>query len=72
MAIEVEGKSFETDEEGYLVNLSEWVPGIATEMAKEDDLELTDENWIFDIELLARLRDLCTTSGIRAAILTLM
>lgn len=45
MAIEVDGKSYETDEEGYLVNLNEWVPGIATEMSKEDDLELTDEHW---------------------------
>jgi len=45
MAIEVDGKSYETDEEGYLVNLSEWVPGIASVMAKEDDLELTDEHW---------------------------
>ncbi len=45
MAIEIDGKSYETDEEGYLVNLNEWVPGIATEMSKEDDLELTDEHW---------------------------
>lgn len=45
MAIEIDGKTYETDEEGYLVNLNEWVPGIATEMSKEDDLELTDEHW---------------------------
>lgn len=45
MAIEVDGKSYEVDEEGYLVNLAEWVPGIAGIMAKEDDLELTSEHW---------------------------
>ncbi|MES9855223.1 MAG: TusE/DsrC/DsvC family sulfur relay protein [Sedimenticola sp.] len=45
MAIEADGKSFETDEEGYLVNLGEWIPAIATEMAKEDELELTSEHW---------------------------
>ncbi len=45
MAIEADGKTFETDEEGYLVNLNEWVPAIATEMSKEDELELTDEHW---------------------------
>ena len=45
MAIEVNGKSFETDEEGYLVNLSDWEPGVADVMAKEDDLELTEEHW---------------------------
>jgi TusE/DsrC/DsvC family sulfur relay protein len=45
MAIVVDGKEYETDEEGYLLNLNEWVPGIATEMAKEDDLELTEDHW---------------------------
>jgi len=33
MPIEVNGKSFETDEEGYLANLNEWVPECATVMA---------------------------------------
>ena len=45
MAIEIDGKSFETDEEGYLVNLKDWIPAVADEMAKEDDLVLTDEHW---------------------------
>ncbi|MCP3867553.1 MAG: TusE/DsrC/DsvC family sulfur relay protein [Gammaproteobacteria bacterium] len=45
MAIEVEGKSFETDEEGYLLNLNDWIPGIADAMAKEDDLDLSEEHW---------------------------
>ena len=45
MAIEVNGKSFEVDEEGYLANLTEWEPGIADIMAKEDDCELTESHW---------------------------
>jgi len=45
MAIEVDGKSYETDEEGYLADITQWVPGVADVMAKEDDLELTDEHW---------------------------
>lgn len=45
MAIEVDGKSYETDEEGYLVDLNDWVPGIASVMAAEDDLVLGDEHW---------------------------
>ncbi len=45
MAIELNGKSFEVDEEGYLANLTEWEPGIADLMAKEDDCELTDSHW---------------------------
>ena len=45
MGIEVDGKTFETDEEGYLADITQWVPGVAEVMAKEDDLELTDEHW---------------------------
>ena len=45
MGIEVDGKVFETDEEGYLADITQWVPGVAEVMAKEDDLELTDEHW---------------------------
>ncbi len=45
MAIEVDGKSLEVDEEGYLVTLSDGVPEVADIMAKEDDLELSEEHW---------------------------
>ncbi len=45
MAIEVNGKSIEIDEEGYLSNLNDWERDIAIAMATEDDLELTDEHW---------------------------
>ena len=45
MPIVVDGKTFETDEEGYLANINDWVSGVAGVMAKEDDLELTDEHW---------------------------
>ena len=45
MAIEVNGKSFEVDEEGYLAKLTEWEPAIADVMAKEDDCELTESHW---------------------------
>ncbi len=45
MPIEVNGKSFETDEEGYLANLNDWEPDLATVMAKEDDCDLTDSHW---------------------------
>ena len=40
MPIEVNGKSFETDEEGYLADLSLWERDLATAMAKEDDLSV--------------------------------
>ncbi len=45
MAIEVNGKSLETDEEGYLENRDQWEPDCATVMAKIDDCELSDNHW---------------------------
>lgn len=45
MALVVDGKEFEVDEEGYLANINDWVEGVATAMAAEDELELTDEHW---------------------------
>ena len=53
MAIEVNGKTYETDEEGYLANITEWEEGVADVMSKEDDLELTDEHW----EIIKFLRE---------------
>ena len=45
MSIEVNGKSLETDEEGYLSNLGDWERGVAAAMAEQDDLDLTDDHW---------------------------
>ncbi len=45
MAIEVNGKSLETDEEGYLADLNQWSPEVATFMANLDDCELGDNHW---------------------------
>ena len=43
--IEVNGKQFEVDEEGYLANLSEWEPAIGEAMANAEDQELTQDHW---------------------------
>ena len=37
MPLEVNGTSYETDEEGYLANLNEWQPELADAMPKEYD-----------------------------------
>jgi TusE/DsrC/DsvC family sulfur relay protein len=41
------------DEEGFLVNLGDWTKEIAEEMAKGDDVELSEEHW----EVINFLRD---------------
>jgi tRNA 2-thiouridine synthesizing protein E len=33
------------DEEGFLENLGDWTKEIAVEMAKGDDIDLSDEHW---------------------------
>lgn len=45
MPLEVNGKSFETDEEGYLANLSDWQPDLAEAMAAADGAELGEYHW---------------------------
>jgi len=53
MALEINGKTYETDEEGYLANLNDWDPSVAEAMAKADDCDLTPEHW----EILNFLRE---------------
>ena len=43
--LEINGKQLEVDEEGYLSNLNEWEKDIAEVMAKEDNIELSDDHW---------------------------
>ncbi len=45
MAIELDGRTYETDEEGYLANLSEWNPEVAGYMAQLDDCDLDENHW---------------------------
>lgn len=45
MALEVNGVTIETDEEGFLVNLSDWTPDVAAELAKGENVEMTDQHW---------------------------
>lgn len=43
--IEFNGHTYDTDEEGYLANLSDWSPALATHIAKLDDCHLHSEHW---------------------------
>ena len=45
MQIEINGKSIETDPQGYLVNLSDWSTELANVLAEKDELPLTDAHW---------------------------
>lgn len=43
--LEVDGKNYEVDEEGYLQDWTQWNENIAAKMAKDDGLDLTDSHW---------------------------
>ncbi len=45
MGLMVNGTEIETDEEGFLVNLSDWTPEAAAELAKGESIEMTDQHW---------------------------
>ncbi|WP_119353131.1 TusE/DsrC/DsvC family sulfur relay protein [Azohydromonas sediminis] len=45
MSIEVNGQTIETDEEGYLVNLSDWNEDVAAAIAKQENVEMTPNHW---------------------------
>lgn len=43
--ISVDGKSIEVDEEGYLVNLSDWSEEVANFLAQGESLALDSNHW---------------------------
>ena len=44
-SIDVAGKAIETDEEGYLVNLSDWSEDVANEIAKAENIDMSESHW---------------------------
>ncbi len=45
MSIEVNGKSIETTETGYLADTADWSEDVSIAIAKSEGLELTDAHW---------------------------
>ena len=53
MALEVNGKTIETDDNGNLVNVNDWDEDVAKALAAAEGIELTDAHW----EVLKYLRE---------------
>jgi tRNA 2-thiouridine synthesizing protein E len=45
MAITVSGNTIETDEEGYLTNLGDWTEDVAKEIAKAENVNMSENHW---------------------------
>lgn len=51
--LNINGSSVDLDDEGYLYEVSQWSPEVASFLAKELDITLTEAHW----EILYLLRD---------------
>ncbi|MCL4725659.1 MAG: TusE/DsrC/DsvC family sulfur relay protein, partial [Rhodocyclaceae bacterium] len=45
MAIELNGKSYDTDEEGYLTDINEWNEDVAKVLAQNENIDMTEQHW---------------------------
>lgn len=59
MAIEVNGVSIETTEQGYLANYLDWNEDVARKLAEVEGIELTDKHW----DVVNYLRDEYVNNG---------
>ncbi|MCY3803294.1 MAG: TusE/DsrC/DsvC family sulfur relay protein [Gammaproteobacteria bacterium] len=53
MAINIDGKEIETTDSGFLVDIGDWSEEVASIIAQEEGLELTDRHW----DVINYLRD---------------
>ena len=45
MSFELNGRTYETDEEGYLVNLGDWNEDVAAFLAKQEKVDMAENHW---------------------------
>ena len=53
MALDVDGKSVATDDEGYLIDPADWDEAVAEELARRENLLLSAKHW----QVLKFMRD---------------
>jgi tRNA 2-thiouridine synthesizing protein E len=64
LALEVNGKTVLTDQEGYIQNRDEWSEDFAKALATQEGLVLTDEHW----EIIDFLRAYYEEHGVQAPV----
>ncbi|MCP3673656.1 MAG: TusE/DsrC/DsvC family sulfur relay protein [Gammaproteobacteria bacterium] len=45
MSYELDGKTYESDEEGYLIDLASWNKELAVLIAADEEIEMSDDHW---------------------------
>ena len=59
MQLEIDGKTIETTDNGYLLSQDDWNTALAEVIAEHEDITLTDKHW----DLLNYLRDEFINNG---------
>ncbi|MBF0584686.1 MAG: TusE/DsrC/DsvC family sulfur relay protein [Magnetococcales bacterium] len=52
-SFELKGQTYETDEDGYLVNLSDWNDDVAKHLAEVEGVDMSESHW----EVISFLRE---------------
>ncbi len=45
MSFDINGQTFETDEDGFLLHLDNWSTEVADHLAKNEEVEMSDKHW---------------------------
>jgi tRNA 2-thiouridine synthesizing protein E len=62
--VAVQGRAVATDDEGYLIDRTDWSEDFARALAREEDLVLTDEHW----QVIRFLREHFAAHGVQAQV----
>lgn len=68
MSLEFNGKSIQTDDEGYLLNMEDWSLELMEYMAQNDGLTLTDDHILIINAVRDYFTEFATTPPIRGLI----
>ncbi len=68
MLIKVNGKEIEVDQDGYLKNLAEWTPEIASVIALQENIHLSEAHWEIIYLMQAFYREFKISPAMRALV----
>lgn len=68
MPIKINGEIIEVDQDGYLKNLQEWTPQIATAIALQENIQLSEDHWEIIYLLQAFYREFQISPAMRALV----
>ncbi len=68
MPIQINGREIEVDQDGYLKNLPDWTPEIASVIALQENIQLSEAHWEVIYLLQAFYREFQLSPAMRALV----